>query len=40
MSGPQIVASFVAVSFSLIILAWAVAHAIEVRAMTQKQHWQ
>jgi len=36
MSGPAIVATFVTVSFGLVTLAWAVAHAVEVRALAAK----
>ncbi len=35
MSGPAVVATFLAVSFFLITLAWAVAHAVEVRAIAK-----
>jgi hypothetical protein len=33
MSGPAIVALFLTISFGLITLAWAAAHALEVRAI-------
>ncbi len=36
MSGPAIIATFITVSFGLITLAWAAAHAIEVRAIAAK----
>ena len=40
MSGPAIVATFITVSFSLITLAWAAAHAVEVRALARKDRRQ
>jgi hypothetical protein len=40
MSGPAIVALFITVSFGLVTLAWAAAHAVEVRANARKDRRQ
>ncbi len=40
MSGPAIVATFITVSFGLVTLAWATAHAVEVRAIAAKDRRQ
>ncbi len=37
MSGPAIVASFMTISFGLVTLAWAAAHAFEVRAIAKQR---
>ena len=36
MSGPAIVALFMTIAFGLVTLAWAAAHAVEVRAIARK----
>ena len=40
MSGPAIVALFISASFGLVTLAWAAAHAVEVRAIAAKDRRQ
>jgi hypothetical protein len=40
MSGPAIVASFITVSFGLVTLAWAAAHAVDVRAIAKNRGQQ
>jgi hypothetical protein len=37
MSGPAIVATFITVSFGLVTLVWAAAHAVEVRAIAKNR---
>ncbi len=40
MSGPALVALFMTISFSLVTVAWAAAHAVEVRAIAAKDRRQ
>jgi hypothetical protein len=40
MSGPAVVALFITVSFGLVTLAWAAAHAVEVRALAAEDRRQ